>query len=169
MRSTSDCLLRTEIKNKFMKEFDQSDSVYIFKLSSSCETIKFGYAKNEDDTLLIVQNCKPKSLFSLLIKFEGDCPWKLCFITKRTLQATSASTMQSARSIARIFFICISSFVYFMHCHIPPNIYGILYTIHNFDYICLADACQFVILAQSTIICIFLHIYIIFINIFHFY
>lgn len=44
----------TEIKNKFMKEFDQSDSVYIFKLSSSCETIKFGYAKNEDDTLLIV-------------------------------------------------------------------------------------------------------------------
>ncbi len=43
-----------DINNKFMKEFDQSDSVYIFKLSSSCETIKFGYAKNEDDSLLIV-------------------------------------------------------------------------------------------------------------------
>lgn len=44
----------TDINNKFMKEFDQSDSVYIFKLSSSCKTYKFGYAKNEDDSLLII-------------------------------------------------------------------------------------------------------------------
>ncbi len=44
----------TDINNKFMKEFDQSDSVYIFKLSNSCQVLKFGYAKNEDDTLIIV-------------------------------------------------------------------------------------------------------------------
>lgn len=44
-----------EIKNNFSKKFDDSDSVYIFKLSSSCETLKFGYAKNEDSDLLIVE------------------------------------------------------------------------------------------------------------------
>ncbi len=43
-----------DIKNKFVKKFDQSDSVYIFKMSSTCEIHKFGYAKNEDDSLLIV-------------------------------------------------------------------------------------------------------------------
>lgn len=43
-----------EIENKFSKQFDQSDSVYIFKLSSSCETIKYGYAEHEDDTLIIL-------------------------------------------------------------------------------------------------------------------
>ncbi len=43
-----------DINNKFVKKFDQSDSVYIFKMSSTCETYKLGYAKNEDDSLLIV-------------------------------------------------------------------------------------------------------------------
>ncbi|MBQ4268996.1 MAG: CRISPR-associated endonuclease Cas2 [Clostridia bacterium] len=43
-----------EIENRFCKEFDQEDSVYIFKMSKTCETIKFGYAKNEDETLIIV-------------------------------------------------------------------------------------------------------------------
>ncbi len=45
----------TDINNKWMKEFDQSDSVYIFKLSSSCKVEKYGYARNEDSDLLIVQ------------------------------------------------------------------------------------------------------------------
>lgn len=43
-----------DLNNKWMKQFDECDSVYIFKLSSSCETIKFGYAKNEDEDLFIV-------------------------------------------------------------------------------------------------------------------
>lgn len=34
--------------------FDQSDSVYIFQLSISCKVQKFGYAKNEDEPLLVV-------------------------------------------------------------------------------------------------------------------
>lgn len=45
----------TDINNKFMKTFDQTDSVYIFQLSSSCKVQKFGYAKNEDADLLIVE------------------------------------------------------------------------------------------------------------------
>lgn len=44
-----------DLNNKFINEFDQTDSVYIFQLSSSCKVQKFGYAKNEDDCLLIVK------------------------------------------------------------------------------------------------------------------
>lgn len=44
----------TDINNRFIKTFDQNDSVYIFQLSSSCKIQKFGYASNEDDELLIV-------------------------------------------------------------------------------------------------------------------
>lgn len=43
-----------DINNKWIKQFDQTDSVYIFKMSSSCEIIKYGFAKNEDEDLLIV-------------------------------------------------------------------------------------------------------------------
>lgn len=45
----------SDLNNKWIKQFDQSDSVYIFKMSSSCEIIKYGYAKNEDADLLIVK------------------------------------------------------------------------------------------------------------------
>lgn len=44
----------SDINNKFMKLFDQNDSVYIFQLSNSCKVQKFGFAKNEDSPLLIV-------------------------------------------------------------------------------------------------------------------
>ncbi len=43
-----------EIVNNYSKKFTQSDSVYIFKLSSSCEAIKYGYAKNEDEDVIII-------------------------------------------------------------------------------------------------------------------
>ena len=45
----------TDINNKWLKEFDQTDSVYIFQLSSTCRIHKYGYARNEDSDLLIVQ------------------------------------------------------------------------------------------------------------------
>lgn len=45
----------TDINNRFLKTFDETDSVYIFKLSPSCEIQKFGYARNEDSDLLIVE------------------------------------------------------------------------------------------------------------------
>ena len=43
-----------EINNNFMHRFDQEDSVYIFRMSKSCEIQKFGYAKNEDEALIIL-------------------------------------------------------------------------------------------------------------------
>ena len=43
-----------DIENNFSKKFSQTDSVYIFKLSSSCKVIKYGYAKNEDSDFFII-------------------------------------------------------------------------------------------------------------------
>ena len=43
-----------EIVNNYSKKFTQSDSVYIFKLSSSCEVIKYDYDKNEDEDVIII-------------------------------------------------------------------------------------------------------------------
>ena len=42
-------------KNKWLKQFDQTDSVYIFNLSNSYKVEKYGYARNEDSDLLIVK------------------------------------------------------------------------------------------------------------------
>ena len=44
----------TDINNKWMKEFDETDSVYIFNLNNSCKIEKFGYAKHEDEELIII-------------------------------------------------------------------------------------------------------------------
>lgn len=46
-------IVTNEIENRFSKKFSQSDSIYIFKLSASCEVIKYGYAKNEDESIII--------------------------------------------------------------------------------------------------------------------
>lgn len=40
--------IESEIENNFLNKFDQCDSVYIFHLSSSCTSKKYGYALNED-------------------------------------------------------------------------------------------------------------------------
>lgn len=46
--------IMTDIDNKFMRMFSQEDSVYIFNLSSSCEVVRYGYAKNEENDLKII-------------------------------------------------------------------------------------------------------------------
>lgn len=46
--------IKSDIDNRFSKKFDQSDSIYIFTLSSSCEVTKYGYAKNEDNDIIII-------------------------------------------------------------------------------------------------------------------
>ncbi len=46
--------IMNDIENKFMKKFDQSDSVYVFSLSSSCKVKKYGYAKNEDNDIIVL-------------------------------------------------------------------------------------------------------------------
>ena len=48
-------IITDEIDNKFSKKFSQSDSVYIFKLSSSCKVVKYGYAANEDKNAIFVK------------------------------------------------------------------------------------------------------------------
>lgn len=44
----------TDLNNKYIKQFDQYDSVYIFHMSPSCKITKYGYAKNEDNDLIIL-------------------------------------------------------------------------------------------------------------------
>lgn len=44
----------TDITNRFEKLFSQKDSIIIFRLSPKCETIRFGYAKNDEKDIIIV-------------------------------------------------------------------------------------------------------------------
>lgn len=43
-----------DLENRFLKEFDEQDSVYIFKLSKTCEIQRYGYAKHEESDIIIV-------------------------------------------------------------------------------------------------------------------
>lgn len=43
-----------DLKNKYEKSFSQEDSVIIFKFSSSCEVLRFGYAKNDEKDFIII-------------------------------------------------------------------------------------------------------------------
>lgn len=43
----------SNITIKFEKKFTEKDSIYIFNLSSSCEILKMGYAKNEDCDMIV--------------------------------------------------------------------------------------------------------------------
>ena len=43
-----------DLKNKYESKFSQTDSVIIFKMSSSCEVMRFGYAKNYEKDFLII-------------------------------------------------------------------------------------------------------------------
>lgn len=47
--------IMTDIKNNFESKFTQSDSVIIFRMSASCEIIRFGYAKNDDKSFIIIK------------------------------------------------------------------------------------------------------------------
>lgn len=47
--------IMADIQNRYMKVFDQMDSVYIFNLSKNCEVVRYGYAKNEENMLKIIQ------------------------------------------------------------------------------------------------------------------
>lgn len=42
------------IKNKFEKQFDETDSVIIFRLSTGCEIIKYGYIAHEDNDYYVI-------------------------------------------------------------------------------------------------------------------
>lgn len=43
-----------EITNNFEKKFSQNDSVIIIETSETCKITKWGYAKNDDNDIIIV-------------------------------------------------------------------------------------------------------------------
>ena len=43
-----------DITGKFEKKFSEHDSIIIFKLSKMCEIKRFGYAKHDEDVIMIV-------------------------------------------------------------------------------------------------------------------
>ena len=43
-----------EIEHNFKKRFSQSDSVIVFQLSNSCKITRYGYAKNDEESIIIV-------------------------------------------------------------------------------------------------------------------
>ncbi|MBK7097288.1 MAG: CRISPR-associated endonuclease Cas2 [Sphingobacteriales bacterium] len=46
--------IQVKIENYFGKRFQQTDSVIIFELSKSCKITRYGYAKNDDEELIII-------------------------------------------------------------------------------------------------------------------
>ena len=47
-------IITTQIESYFSKQFEQTDSVMIFKMSNTCEITKYGYAKNDEEDLIIL-------------------------------------------------------------------------------------------------------------------
>jgi CRISPR-associated protein Cas2 len=47
-------LIQIEIKSKYAKRFQESDSIMIFQMSSSCIITKYGYAKHQDEDLVLI-------------------------------------------------------------------------------------------------------------------
>ena len=48
-------IIIAEIQDTYGKLFEQTDSVLIFDMSKQCKKYSFGYAKNEDEDLIIVE------------------------------------------------------------------------------------------------------------------
>ncbi len=48
-------IVTAEIDNRFKKYFTEADSVMVFKMTASCEIIKYGYAKNDDEDMIIIE------------------------------------------------------------------------------------------------------------------
>ncbi len=47
-------IVSSDIKNNFEKQFGQTDSIMIFRLSEQCKITRYGYAKNDDEDLIII-------------------------------------------------------------------------------------------------------------------
>ena len=43
-----------DIESKYSKKFDETNSVYIFILSAKCEVKRYGYAKHEEEDILMI-------------------------------------------------------------------------------------------------------------------
>ncbi len=47
-------VIQLEIKDRFEPQFSQTDSVIIFQMSKQCKITRFGYAKNDENDLIII-------------------------------------------------------------------------------------------------------------------
>jgi len=47
--------IMADITNIFEKKFDQTDSIIIIETSENCKITKWGYAKNEDSDIMLVE------------------------------------------------------------------------------------------------------------------
>jgi CRISPR-associated protein Cas2 len=46
-------LIQIEIKNNYANLFEETDSIIIFEMSASCVITRYGYAKHEDEDLVL--------------------------------------------------------------------------------------------------------------------
>lgn len=46
-----------DIKNRYERKFSQEDSIIVFVLSKTCKTIRYGYAKNEENNCIVAIRC----------------------------------------------------------------------------------------------------------------
>ena len=46
--------IKVEVTNRFEKEFSQTDSVLIFEVSKECNIVRWGYAKNDESNVIVV-------------------------------------------------------------------------------------------------------------------
>ncbi len=47
-------IVEAEIKADFEREFKQTDTIMVFNLSKQCTITKYGYAKNDDEDLIMI-------------------------------------------------------------------------------------------------------------------
>jgi CRISPR-associated protein Cas2 len=47
-------LIESEIQSDFERFFEETDSVLIFNMSKNCTITKYGYGKNDDESLIII-------------------------------------------------------------------------------------------------------------------
>ncbi len=47
-------IIQLEIKDRFEKQFSQTDSIMIFQMSQTCKITRYGYARNDESDLLII-------------------------------------------------------------------------------------------------------------------
>ena len=47
--------IEAEIKNNFERKFSESDSIMIFRLSNTCKITRYGYAKHDNDDIIMIE------------------------------------------------------------------------------------------------------------------
>lgn len=48
-------VIESDIKNKFEKQFEEVDSVIVFRMSETCSITRYGYASHNEDSFIIVK------------------------------------------------------------------------------------------------------------------